>query len=125
MSKVVLVVAGVANLLFVVFHAWLGYRFSLMPDVSEQVRGLLQTFNAGGLLVLVMLACAFLLRGREVMTTGLGAVVLAYGALLYLSRAGEEYIWLGGNPAIATVCVALGLLHAGLFLQVRVIRQVA
>ena len=87
MSKVLLVVAGIANFLFFLFHIFLGFQLHRMPGVSDLMRGFLQTFNAGGMLVMAMLAYVFLARGREVMSTGLGAAVLAYGAVLYLARA--------------------------------------
>ena len=123
MSKVLLVVAGIANFLFFLFHIFLGYQLHRMPGVSDLMRGFLQTFNAGGMLVMAMLAYVFLARGREVMSTGLGAAVLAYGAVLYLARAAEEFIWMRGNVTIAAICVAVGLLHALVLVQVRVVKQ--
>ena len=84
---------------------------------------MLETFNAVGALSIAMLAVAFLLRGRDVLRRGLGAVLLAYGALLYLSRAAAEFIWLSRNPTIAATCGAVGLLHVVLLFHVRPAEQ--
>jgi hypothetical protein len=123
MSKPLLVIAGVVNLLFVGFHLFLGYQIHRSTGLSAGVQGLLETFNATGTLSIAMLGCAFLARSKEVLGSGLGAILLAYGALLYLSRAAAEFIWMTGNLKIASVCVAVGLLHAVLLLGVRVVRQ--
>jgi hypothetical protein len=74
--------------------------------------------------VLTYLAFALLVRGKEVLGTGLGAATLALGALIYLSRAVEEFIWLAGNLKIAAACIVIGLLHVILFTGVRVTRPV-
>jgi hypothetical protein len=123
--KILLAVAGVVNSLFVLFHIFLGYQLHRTIGLSDPVRGLLETFNACGTLAILLLACAFLLRGREVLRTGLGAALLAFGALLYLTRAGAEFVFLTGNLGIAGVCVAVGLLHAVALAGVRIPKQTA
>jgi hypothetical protein len=113
MSKTLLIAAGVVNALFALFHIFLGYKIQFFA-LPAPVRGLLETFNAGGLLIMVLMAFLFLLRGREVLRTGIGAAFLVFGVALYFGRAVEEFIWMNGNVAIAAGCVAAGLLHLGL-----------
>jgi len=123
--KILLAAAGVVNSLFVLFHIFLGYQLHRTIGLSGQVRGLLETFNACETLAILLLAYAFLLRGKEVLRTGLGAALLTFGALLYLTRAGAEFVWLNGNPKIAGVCVAVGLLHAVVLAGVRLPKDTA
>ena len=123
MSKALLVVLGIINLLFVGFHVFLGYRLHMLTGVPDGVRGLLETFNACCSLVIALLAYAFLTRSKDVLSTGLGAAVLTFGALLYFSRAAAEYIWLAGSLPIALVCITVGLLHALALFSVRTGKQ--
>jgi hypothetical protein len=119
MVKVLLAAAGGLNAAFVLFHIFLGYQIWRWTGLPLPMRGLLETFNAGGALMILFLAYALLARGREVLTTGLGAAVLMLGTILYLSRAAEEFIWLNGNLKIAGICTVVGLLHAALLTCVR------
>lgn len=110
MPKILLTTAGVVNAVFVLFHAYLGYKiqFFHLPPVW---RGFLETFNAAGLLIMVLMAFVFLGRRREVLSTGVGASLLIFGAALYLGRAVEEFVWMNANVVIAAVCVGAGLIH--------------
>jgi len=119
-----LIVTGLLNAAFVAFHIFLGLQISHWTALPELVRGFMQGFNVAGALVLAYLAFALLVRGKEVLGTGLGAATLALGALIYLSRAAEEFIWLAGNLRIATAYAVVGLLHIVLFTGVRVTRPV-
>ena len=119
-----LIVTGLLNAAFVAFHIFLGLQISHWTTQPELVRGLMQSFNVAGAMVLVYLAFALLVRGKEVLGTGLGAATLALGALIYLSRAAEEFIWLSGNLKIAAACIVIGVLHVVLFAGVRVTRPV-
>ena len=121
--RVLLIVTGLLNAGFVAFHVFLGLQIAHWP-VPDLIRGMMQSFNVAGGLVLTFLTFALLLRGREVLVTWLGAGALALGALIYLTRAVEEFVWLQGNVTIALVCVVLGLLHVALFTGVRVTRPV-
>jgi hypothetical protein len=122
MLKVLLILTGILNLLFGVFPAFLGYQLHGLIDLSEPVRRLAEALNVGCTLTIFFLAYACLVRGKEVMATGLGATVLGLGALIYLSRAAEEFIWFDGNITILGACLAAGLLHAFLMLTVRMKR---
>jgi hypothetical protein len=119
-----LIVTGLLNAAFVAFHIFLGLQISHWTTQPELVRGLLLSFNVAGMLAFVYLAFALLLRGKEVLGTGLGAATLALGALIYLLRAAEEFIWLAGSLKIAAACVVVGVLHLVLFGGVRVTRPV-
>jgi hypothetical protein len=121
--RALLIVTGLLNAGFVAFHIFLGLQIAHWP-VPELTRGMLQSFNIGSALVLTFLTFALLLRGKEVLGTWLGAGALAMGALIYLARAVEEFVWLQGNITIALVCAVLGLLHIALFTGVRVTRPV-
>jgi hypothetical protein len=122
--RLLLIITGLLNAAFVAFHVFLGLQISHWTALPIPFRGLMQGFNVSGVLVLTYLAFALLVRGKEVLGTGLGAATLALGALIYLSRAVEEFIWLAGNLKIAAACIVVGLLHVILFTGVRVTRPV-
>lgn len=122
--RLLLIITGLLNAAFVTFHIFLGLQISHWTTLPVAFRGLMQSFNVAGVLVLTYLAFALLVRGKEVLGTGLGAATLALGALIYVSRAVEEFIWLTGSLRIAAGCVVVGLLHIVLFASVRVTRPV-
>lgn len=121
--RLLLIITGLLNAAFVAFHVFLGMQIAHWPFPGHVV-GLLQGFNIAGALILTFLSFALLFRGKEVLGTWLGAATLALGALIYLTRAVEEFIWLAGNVKIALLCALVGLLHVVLFTGVRVTRPV-
>jgi hypothetical protein len=121
--RVLLIVTGLLNAAFVAFHVFLGLQIAHWP-LPDLFRGMMQSFNIGGALVLAFLAFALLVRGREVLGTWLGAAALALGALVYIARVIEEFVWLAGDVKIAAACALVGLLHIVLFTGVRVTRPV-
>lgn len=121
--RILLIITGLLNAAFVAFHIFLGLQISHWP-LPELTRGMLQSFNLAVAMVLTFLTFALLVRGREVLGTWLGAGALALGALIYIARAVEEFVWLAGNAKIAALCALVGLLHVVLFTGVRVTRPV-
>ena len=119
MPRALLIALGVVNLLFAFFHLYLGYEIHQWVSLPEAIRGFMQGLNAAGVLLIFFLAFGCLARPTEMLTTGLGAAILALGALLYLLRASEEFFWFSFKPAIFFPCVLVGLLHAALLSQVR------
>jgi hypothetical protein len=123
--RALLILAGLLNTAFVAFHVFLGVQITHWTTLPLMTRGLIETLNGGCTLVLAFLGFVFLVRGKEVMGTGLGAATLALGTLIYFSRAVEEFIWLNGNWKIAAICTVVGLMHAVLFTDARVTRKIA
>ncbi len=117
MQKVLLAIAGSLNAAFILFHINMGWHLAAQAGLPNQ--GLLETFNAGSAVTLSFLAYCCLFRRKEMLTTALGAAVSTLGAVAYVSRAAEEFVWMNGNWAIAGICLALGLVHAVLALSVR------
>ncbi|MDE2181763.1 MAG: hypothetical protein KGJ78_01940 [Alphaproteobacteria bacterium] len=119
MAKSLLIAVGLANLAFALFHGYLGYEIYLWTALPGSVRGFMQALNAGAVLMMAFLAFVCLFMRQGMLETRLGGAVLALGALLYLSRAGEEFFWFSFRPAIFYTCLAVGLLHLGLMFFVR------
>lgn len=122
--RILTIAAGLLNAGFVAFHVFLGFQIAHWPGLLPVYCGLFQTFNLCCSLMLAFLAFALLVRGKEVMGTGLGGAALALGTLVYLSRAAAEFIWLNESIMITIACTVMGLLHAVLFTGVRVTRPV-
>jgi hypothetical protein len=120
MNKVLLSACGVLNAVFTVFHIYLGLVIHRLPSLAPGYRALMEALNLGGILMIGFLAFAYLacqaeIRGR------LGRGVSLLGALLYLTRALEEYlIFPAQNPYIIVICIVAGLLHLAALRPVRV-----
>ena len=117
LSKVLLTIVGVLNLFFGFFHIYLGYAIHQNVAIAAPLKGLMESLNAGGGLMIFFLSYASLLHQKDMMTTELGRAVLALGALLFLSRAAEEFVWFTFRPPIFYSCLAVGLLYAILLLR--------
>jgi len=117
-ARALRVVGGVLNGLFALFHVWLGWRIggSGLPDAA---RGLMLALNAGGTLFIAFFAYAFLARGADLLSTGLGRATLAVCLLLYWSRAVEEIFWFRFSPAIFVTCLAAGAIPGALLALTR------
>ncbi len=117
--KILLIIAGVLNLAFGAFHIAMFWGIAGAPDIPEPLRISAYTFNAMAVLTIAFLAFAFLARGKEVMTTGLGAATLVLGASIYLWRAARDFIWPSGHYQLAALCIAIGVIHLVLLFGVR------
>lgn len=117
--KWLLLVAGLVNLAFALFHVYLGYEISLWQSQPADVRGLMEGLNAAGALLVFFLAYACLFRRQDMLETGLGAAVFVLGAMVYLARAGEEFFWFAFKPVVFYPCLAIGLLHLGMIFGLR------
>jgi hypothetical protein len=104
---------GVLNVVFCVFHIWLGIMISRWPGPKD-VRGLMEALNVGGTLFIGFFAYAFLVRGKDLIATGLGRATLVLAILLYWSRAAEEFFLFTFNPAIFVSCIVSGAIPAAL-----------
>ncbi|HUB02854.1 MAG TPA: hypothetical protein VL983_09215 [Terriglobales bacterium] len=115
MTKILLIAGGILNTLFCIFHVFLGYQIHSLMHLAPPVRALLEALNAGGALFILFFAYASLLRGAELMETGLGRAVLALVSVLYLSRAAEEFFLFQFTPIIFAGCLLVGAIYVTLF----------
>jgi hypothetical protein len=111
MNKVLLYACGVLNAVFTVFHVYLGLVIHRLPSLAPGYRALMEALNLGGILMIGFLAFAYLACQAEI-GGRLGRGVSLLGALLYLTRAAEEYlIFPAQNPFIIAICLVAGVLH--------------
>lgn len=103
---------GVINLLFAVFHVWLGTAIARIEDIPDGIHSLLMMLNAGGTLFILFLGLCYAFATHDVAETRLGRLVLTLGALTYLVRAAEELLLAPQiSWAIFAVSLVTGLLH--------------
>jgi hypothetical protein len=108
MQKVLLIIGGILNTLFLLFHLLLGYQIHHLTQIAPSYRGLMEGLNAGGALFIFFFAYVSLFVQRELMNTNLGRVVLTLVATPFVSRSVEEFIWFRGNLAIFGTCLVTG-----------------
>lgn len=118
-ARSLLLVGGVANGLFFLFHLFLGWRLHHL-QVAAPLRSLLEMLNGGGALFILFLTYASLVRSTEVLTSQLGRSVLVLATSLYLLRAVAEFIVApSAAPAIYLTCFATGTVYLGALLLSR------
>jgi hypothetical protein len=110
-----MIAGGALNFLFGVFHVWLGWNIYRAQGLSAGSRGLMLALDVGGTLLIFFLAYASVFCARELLTTRIGRGVLVLAAVLYLSRAAEEFVWFSFTPAIFFSCLLAGLIYAVLW----------
>jgi hypothetical protein len=111
MSRVLIAVGAMLNFLFGLFHIWLFWHIHRSANIAAGTKGLILALNVGGTLLIFFVAIASAFYAREILTTGIGRLVLLLGALLYLSRAAEEFVWFRFSPVIFFSCLLVGLIY--------------
>jgi hypothetical protein len=120
MSRILLTVGGIVNVLFGLFHIFLGWQIQIAPGLQPEARSLLQALNVGGTLMVFFLAYASLFRRTDMLSTGLGRATQVLAILLYWTRAAEELVLFSFTPVIFVSCLAVGGIYvAALLLGVR------
>lgn len=112
MKRVLLILGGILNTIFFLFHILLGYRIQHIPNLQPNVTGLLQALNVGGTLFIFFFAVASLLLQQDLTETKLGRSVLGLVVLLFASRAAEEFILFRFNPWIFVSCLLVAVVYA-------------
>ncbi len=115
MLRFLLLVGGVVNLLFGLFHLWLGNQIRL-SSLPEGVRGLMLAFDLGGTLFIFFFAYASFFRRRDLESTRLGQATLALCALTYWVRAVEELVLFSFTPAVFFSCFLAGAIYVAALL---------
>jgi hypothetical protein len=111
LAKTFVVVGGIANALFFLFHLFLGWKLHQL-QVAPPLRSLLEMLNGGGALFILFLAFASLAYAEEVLSTRLGRAVLLLGTSLYVLRALAEFVVAPtASPAIYLTCFVTGGLY--------------
>ena len=109
---VLLRIGGAANVIFFLFHLFMGWQLRGMTRVGPEVRSLLEMLNGGGALFMLFLAVASLVYPAETLTTRLGRAVLVSATALYLLRAlAEVLVAPRMSPAILGTCLCTGLVY--------------
>lgn len=117
MKRSLILVGGVANTLFFIFHLWLGWNLHHAVQIPFPLRGLLEMFNIGGTLCIGFLAYASLAHRDELARTGAGRAAMVLALLLYATRGAGEFVFTPrANPLIVASCVAMAVVYLGAML---------
>jgi hypothetical protein len=112
MSKRLLLIGGVMNGFFTVFHIWLGWQIQRLPDLLPDYKALMQMLNIGGVLIIAFATFVSFFCVRDLLTTGLGKTTLTLIALFYATRATEEIVLATSfSPVIFGICLAVALVY--------------
>jgi hypothetical protein len=113
MSKILIILGGVLNGLFTVFHIWLGWQIYSLQGLLPEHKALMLMLNVGGILLIGFATFASLFCIKDVLTTRLGKATIFLIILLYASRAVEEIIISPGfSLVIFTTCLAVAAIYA-------------
>jgi len=118
MQKKLLLIGGVVNALFVVFHLLMGIALHKPSGLPADTHALLQMLNVGGSLFILFFTLAFLAYPVEVVNTRVGRLSLLFCVFLYGTRAVEEIFWAPVfSPVIFSVCMVTTILFTGIFIS--------
>lgn len=121
-AKALLIIGGVANGLFFLFHLFLGWQIHRL-QIAPPLRSLTEMLNGSGALFILFLTIASLTLPREVLTTRLGSCVLTLAASLYLLRGAAEFVIAPqASPAIFLTCAATGAVYVAALALTRTAR---
>ncbi len=111
MTSAILYACGAINAAFVAFHVLLGLSFQRITALTAGQRALLHAFNTGGAVMIAFLAVAFFACQAD-LRTRLGRATILLGALTYLIRALDEFVFFPQvHWMIVILCTLTGLLH--------------
>jgi hypothetical protein len=116
MKKILLIIGGIFNAIFGVFHIWMARGIHLSISFSPETRSLMQAFNVFGIIVVFYFAYISFFQQQDLLSTKLGKTTLALVALVYLSRAIEEFILFEFSFIIFFSCVLVGGIYIFLLL---------
>ena len=112
MKRALILIGGVLNALFALFHVFLSWQIHQMSGVAPDVKALLEMFGIGGMLMIFFFAFASLLYPTDLLTTRLGRLVTILIAVVYLSRAAEETLLaVQLSPVIFWSCLLVGIIY--------------
>lgn len=116
MKKILLIIGGIFNTIFGVFHIWMARGIHLSNSFSPGARSLLHAFNVFGVMVVFYFAYVSFFQHRDILSTKLGKSTLALVALVYLSRAIEKFFLFEFSFRIFIPCVLAGGIYLVLLL---------
>ena len=113
MSRMLLMIGGVINVLGVLFHLSFWSLFNWSADLSSLApinRGIMQTFNVQIIWVFVLFAYVSIFHWPDLLSTRLGRVVTISIALFYLIRVVNQVIFFEmGLVSIVVSVLCLGI----------------
>lgn len=92
MTKKLLLIGGIINVIFTVFHFWLGWKIQSVAGLPDDYRPLMTMLNNGGILLIGFAAFASLFCAQEMLSSRLGKATIILIFLVYFSRAVEEIV---------------------------------
>jgi hypothetical protein len=117
MHRPLLIVGGIFNSIFALFHVLLGRQIQVLSGVTPDLRTLMEMLNAGGTIMIVFFAVGSFGFAADILKTKLGKLFLGFVSLLYLSRAVEEIVL---SPRFSVVifgaCMLIALIYLALLL---------
>jgi hypothetical protein len=116
MKKILLIIGGILNTTAGVFHIRMAWGIHLADSFSPGARSLMQALNAALIIVMFYFAYISFFQQRDLLSTKLGKTTLALVALVYLSRAVEEFILFEFSFIFFIPCVLLGGIYLFLLL---------
>jgi hypothetical protein len=116
MRKILLIIGGIFNTIFGVFHIWMARGIHLSNSFSPGARSLIEAFNVFGIIVVFYFAYISFFQQRDLLSTKLGKSTMVLVALVYLSRAIEEFFLFEFSFIIFIPCVLAGGIYIVLLL---------
>jgi hypothetical protein len=108
MRKTLFNIGGAANILFGLFHIWMGRAIHLSDSLTPGNRGLMQIFNIGTILLVFFFAYISFFCQRDLANTKLGKTTAVLIAIIYILRAVEEPVFFQFSLPVMIPCLLTG-----------------
>jgi len=93
MVNTLLIIGGVIQTAFGIFHIWLGKMIQQSATLTPADKSLMLAFNIAGTIMIFFFAYVSFFNRQDLKSTRLGKMTMLLVTLFYFSRAIEEFIW--------------------------------
>ena len=107
----ILLTGGIVNILMALFHVYLGYEISQSNSVTEAGMALILALNFALTIVFFFFGYIGIFQRKELVSTRIGKYSLIVIAVIYITRAFEEFILFEFSAFWFILCFALGFLY--------------
>lgn len=117
--KTLLFIGGIYHLAFAAFHVLFWKLFRWKDDLSSLTvinRGVMQILNLRLIFVFLVFAYVSFFHSTELLTTGVGKVLLLANALFWLGRAIEQIFFFGLRKTVSIMMFAIFLVGAAIYI---------
>jgi hypothetical protein len=120
MSRILLIIGGVLNLILAAFHVLMAFNIPRIKEVPADYRVFMMMLDIACIVAITLFSVASLFYIKDMMSSKLGKLIMFFVFLFYISRGIEEIaISPVFSPLIFAVCAIISLIYLALMFLTR------